>query len=203
MMIAQSSRCITTAILSGGAATRLGGQDKGLVLLQGRPLVAWVLEALVPEPGQPLLIVANRNHDEYARFAPTISDQRKHVFAGPLAGVAAALAACTTAWLYTVPVDCVRPHPGILRELWKQSQECGTDAIVAHDGTRRQPMFALYRSNLAGSAALAVAEGAGVMHWQDSLVCLEVELGSLEGAWTNLNTPEDIALMSEQMNEDD
>ena len=86
------SATITTAILAGGAASRLGGSDKGLVDLCGRPLVAWTIDALQLAPGQACLIVANRNIAAYKRFAPTISDAHKETFAGPLAGVAAALA---------------------------------------------------------------------------------------------------------------
>lgn len=190
----------TTAILAGGAASRLGGRDKGLVGLLGRPLIAWTLEALALVPGQPRLIVANRNLDQYARFAPTISDKRREDFAGPLAGVAAALDVCATTWLYTVPVDCVRPRAEILEALWAASMTHEGDVVVAHDGTRRQPLFALYRSTLAASAERALAEGAGVMRWQDSLNILEIDLSALpDDAWLNLNTPEDLALMTERM----
>lgn len=191
---------ITTVILAGGAAKRLGGVDKGLVDLLGRPLIAWVLEALELEPGQARLIVANRNLDEYARFAPTISDKRRADFAGPLAGVAAALGACATVWLYTVPVDCVRPREEILDALWAASMTHEADVLVAHDGIRRQPLFALYRATLAASAEDALAASAGVMRWQDSLSTLEVDLSALpDDAWLNLNTPEDLALMTERM----
>ncbi len=190
----------TTAILAGGAAKRLGGVDKGLVCLLGRPLIAWTLDALALEPGQPRLIVANRNLDQYADFAPTISDKRREDFAGPLAGVAAALGACATAWLYTVPVDCVRPRGEILDALWAASMTREADAVVAHDGTRRQPLFALYRSTLAASAEDALAAGAGVMRWQDSLNTFEVDLSALpDDAWLNLNSPEDFALMTKRM----
>ncbi len=196
---AQSSPCITTAILAGGAASRMGGRDKGLVCLLGRPLIAWTLEALALEPGNPRLIVANRNLDQYARYAPTISDHRREDFAGPLAGVAAALGVCATDWLYTVPVDCVRPRGEILEALREVSMTGKVDVVVAHDGSRRQPLFALYRSTLAVSAANAVAAGSGVMRWQDSLNIHEVDLSALQDTWWNLNTPEDLVLMTDRM----
>ncbi len=194
------TRCITIAILAGGAASRMGGRDKGLVRLLERPIIDWAIEALALEPGQSRLIVANRHLDQYARFAPTISDKYPEDFAGPLAGVAAALGVCATPWLYTIPVDCVRPRQDILNALWAGSMTREADAVVAHDGTRRQPLFALYRSTLAASAEEALAAGAGVMRWQDSLNTLEVDLSALpDDAWLNLNTPEDLALMTERM----
>ena len=194
------AQSITIAILAGGAASRLGGLDKGLVRLLERPIIAWALEALALQPGQSRLIVANRSLDEYARFAPTISDKCPEDFAGPLAGVAAALGACATPWLYTVPVDCVRPCQDILNALWAALMTRDADAVVAHDGTRRQPLFALYRSTLAASAEEALAAGAGVMRWQDSLNTVEVDLSALpDDAWLNVNTPEDLALMTDRM----
>ena len=149
------------------------------------------------------MIVANRNIAAYKRFAPTISDAHKETFAGPLAGVAAALAASTTAWLYTVPVDCARPHPEILRQLWNEAQVGDAQAWVAHDGTRRQPLFALYRCGLSNSAAKAVVAGEGVYRWQNSIAAREVRIEGLEDAWTNLNTIEDFSLMAKKMARDE
>ena len=200
--LAQSPACVTTAILAGGAASRLGGRDKGLLSLLGRPLIAWMLEALALEPEQPRLIVANRNLEQYARFAPTISDQHREVFAGPLAGVAAALGVCETEWLYTVPVDCVRPRGEILQALCAAPMSAKIDAVVAHDGSRRQPLFALYRSSLAASAAKAVAAGSGVLRWQNSLNLHEVDLSGLKDAWWNLNTAEDLVLFAGRLKPD-
>lgn len=198
--ISEQARSITVAILAGGAATRLGGLDKGLVCLLERPLIAWVIEALALEPGQPCLIIANRNLDQYERYAPTYPDQCREDFAGPLAGIAVALGACATTWLYTVPVDCVRPRRQVLEALWVASMTRDAQVVVAHDGARRQPLFALYRSTLADSATLALAAGSGVKRWQDSLDILEVDLSDLPGeAWLNLNTPEDFAQMTERM----
>ena len=201
--LARPSRCITTAILAGGAASRLDGNDKGLVNLSGRPLIAWTIDALRLAPGQACLIVANRNIAEYQRYAPTIRDAAGEGFAGPLAGVAAALAACATAWLYTLPVDCVRPHPEIVRRLWREARGGNAQAWVAHDGTRRQPLFALYRRELAYLAAQAVAAGDGVHRWQQSIAAREVDMQGIEDAWTNLNTYEDFSAMARRLAADE
>ena len=67
---------LTIAILSGGAASRLGGRDKGLALFRERALVDHVLEAARAMHAGPahVLIVANRHFDEYARRARTLAD---------------------------------------------------------------------------------------------------------------------------------
>ncbi|HUD43747.1 MAG TPA: NTP transferase domain-containing protein [Dokdonella sp.] len=190
----------TVAVLAGGAATRLDGRDKGLVPLGGRPLVDWVLAApglrRAPEdPAPPLLIVANRNLEVYARYAATIHDvlpgQR-----GPLAGIAAALAACRTDWLLSVPVDCPLPPPDLAVRLL--DAPVGAAIRVAHDGVRRQPLFALYARALAAPAAAAAAEQTGVHAWQDAMGAVEVDFGDRRVHFDNLNTPSDFAAFRER-----
>jgi molybdenum cofactor guanylyltransferase len=183
---------LTVAILAGGAATRLQGRDKGLEPLLGRPLIEWVLEALATTQAIRVLIVANRHHASYARYAPVVADDLAG-FRGPLAGVATALAAATSAWLMTVPVDCPRPPADLAARLYAGAQARSADAVVAHDGERRQPLFALYRRELAASAAAAAAQGWGVQQWQTAIGAHELDFGDRRAQFRNLNTPEEFA----------
>ena len=82
---------LTGLILAGGRGTRLGGVDKGLVELHGRPLVEYVLERLRPQTGA-ILINANRHHERYAAYGVPVIPDLEGGFAGPLAGIAAGLA---------------------------------------------------------------------------------------------------------------
>ncbi|MEO8461206.1 MAG: molybdenum cofactor guanylyltransferase MobA [Dokdonella sp.] len=188
----------TVAVLAGGAGARLGGRDKGLRRFNGRPLISWVVDRLREHASAhvaqlPILIVANRNIDRYMTFAPTISDSRSG-FAGPLAGIAAALAVCTTPWLLTVPVDCPCPPSDLPSRLLDNAASRAAVSLVAHDGKRRQPLFALYRSELATSAAAAVAGGQGVWQWQESLEAIEVDFSDESAQFVNLNTPDDFSV---------
>jgi molybdopterin-guanine dinucleotide biosynthesis protein A len=183
---------VTTVILAGGAASRMGGLDKGLLELKGRPLVDWVIQALKRESNGPILIVANRNVSRYAQFAQTVSDPSPG-HPGPLAGVSAALAACRTPWLFTVPVDCVIPPPGLLHELHQAARLHGARAVVAHDGRRRQPLFALYSTELGDSCVAGLAQAQGVSRWQDSLGIVEVRLANSRAEWVNLNSAEEFS----------
>ena len=181
---------ITAAILAGGAGTRLDGRDKGLELLDGVPLVERVIAAL--RDIDALLIVANRNHEAYARLARTIADattERR----GPLAGIAAACAACETPWLLTVPVDCPEPPLDLAARLLPAALAASAPAAVAHDGTTRQPLFAVYRRELAESAAHAAAAGQGVWAWQDAIGAHELDFSDCRQQFHNLNTPDDFA----------
>ncbi|MBO9664533.1 molybdenum cofactor guanylyltransferase MobA [Dokdonella sp.] len=183
---------LTIAILAGGAATRLQGRDKGLEPLCGRPLVAWTIEAAAAMAAVPILIVANRNPDAYAAFARTIRDDLAG-FRGPLAGVAAALAVCDTPWLMTLPVDCPQPPRDLAVRLLDATRAESTKAAVAHDGERRQPLFAIYRRELAPDAATAAAQGQGVWQWQNAIGARELDFADRRAQFRNLNTPEDFA----------
>jgi molybdopterin-guanine dinucleotide biosynthesis protein A len=59
-----SANDITGLILAGGLSTRMGGRDKGLQLLEGRPMITHIIERLQPQVG-PLLINANQNQEAY------------------------------------------------------------------------------------------------------------------------------------------
>lgn len=72
-------------ILAGGQASRMGGQDKGLIQLNGQPLVQHVIDKLAPQTPT-LLINANRNQSQYQQFAPVISDEFPD-YPGPLGGI--------------------------------------------------------------------------------------------------------------------
>jgi molybdenum cofactor guanylyltransferase len=176
---------ITAAILAGGEGSRLGGRDKGLMPLAGKPLVAHAVAALWSQAGN-LLICINRNNAQYATFAVICTD-RAAGFHGPLAGIAAALAVCETPWLLTTPVDCPQPPIDLARRL----HAAGARVAVAHDGARRQPLFALYRRDLAASAASALAHDLPVWRWQDEVGAVEVDFSGTPQAFLNLNTDED------------
>lgn len=197
--LAQNPRSVTTAILAGGAATRVGGVDKGLVAILGRPLIEWVVDSLDCGPRNHCLVVANRNLATYASHAPTITDQGTGDFKGPLAGIVAALDVCKTDWLFTVPVDCLRVPRGLADRLLEQASVSGARAVVAHDGERRQPLFAVYRSDLTETARVALDEGSGVSRWQDSIGALELACPYTAEVWFNLNTTEDIDVMTESL----
>ena len=95
---------ITGVVFAGGQGRRMGGVDKGLVELDGRALVAHVIERLAPQVGE-LVINANQNRDRYAAFGyPVVADVIPD-FAGPLAGLHAAMAAATTPYVVTSPCD--------------------------------------------------------------------------------------------------
>ncbi len=76
-------------ILAGGQASRMGGKDKGLVELNGSPLIQYVINKLSQQDVS-ITINANRNLDSYQAFAPVVSDSFPD-YPGPLGGIHAGL----------------------------------------------------------------------------------------------------------------
>ena len=75
-------------ILAGGEGRRMLGQDKGLVLFQGKPLVQHVIERIAPQVDV-LYLSANRNIGQYQQLNyPLIEDLSEFKGMGPLAGLA-------------------------------------------------------------------------------------------------------------------
>ena len=77
---------VTGIILAGGQGRRMGGVDKGLQPLRGKPMAAWVIERLAPQVDE-ILVNANQNAEAYARFGYRVVPDSLGGFAGPLAGL--------------------------------------------------------------------------------------------------------------------
>lgn len=141
---------VTGVILAGGRGSRMGGVDKGLVEVAGRPMVEHVLAALGSQAGA-VVINANRSADRYARYGCPVIADRMDGFQGPLAGMASALAAADTEFVLAVPCDSPLVDPALGPRLHAALVERGADIAAAHDGERMHPVFVLLRrSVLAG-----------------------------------------------------
>ena len=81
---------ISAVILAGGRATRMGGVDKGLIEVRGRPMVEHVIAALRQQAAD-LFINANRNLDAYRQFGYPVLMDMVDGYCGPLAGMASAM----------------------------------------------------------------------------------------------------------------
>ena len=82
---------VSGIVLAGGQGRRMGGVDKGLVLLRGKPMVAWVLGRLAPQVNE-IIVNANQNVETYAGFGHRVVSDAVGGFAGPLAGILAGVA---------------------------------------------------------------------------------------------------------------
>jgi len=135
-------------ILAGGLARRMGGGDKPLREIGGRPILAHVIERLRPQCAR-LVLNANGEPARFARFGlPVVADDVPD-FAGPLAGILAGLE-----WMAAnVPrVECgvsvAADTPFVPRDLVQRLQAArlneACDIAVATSGGRTHPVIALW-----------------------------------------------------------
>ena len=181
---------ITGVVLAGGRATRMGGEDKGLVLLAGHHMIEYVVQALRPQVGT-LLVNANRNAERYAELtgAAVVADTVAG-FAGPLAGMASAMTKADTALLLTVPCDSPLVAPDLAARLLQALRRAGADIAVARDTERLQPVFALLRTALLPDLAAALREGERkIDRWYARHALVEVDFGDRASMFLNINTP--------------
>jgi len=180
---------VTGLVLAGGQARRMGGIDKGLIELAGRPMIEHVLEALRPQVGA-VLINANRNLEAYQRYGHPVLPDALGGFLGPLAGTLTALERMDTDYLLTVPCDSPLLAPDLAARMFTAAAAVDAEVTVAHDGARQQPVFLLLRHDLAGSLRAFLAAGERkIDRWFAGHRLAEASLADRAGSFVNVNDP--------------
>jgi molybdopterin-guanine dinucleotide biosynthesis protein A len=181
---------ISGVVLAGGQGRRMGGVDKGLQVLRGRPMVAHVLKRLAPQVGD-ILINANQNAATYRRFGyPVIGDEISG-FAGPLAGLHAGLKAATHPLVVTVPCDSPFLPFDLVSRLYAELKD--NELAVAKTGDQPHPVFALVRKSVRDNLEQFLAGGGRKIDaWYASLAVVEVSFDDEAGAFRNINTLEEL-----------
>jgi molybdopterin-guanine dinucleotide biosynthesis protein A len=179
---------VDAIILAGGESRRMGGNDKGLLLLDGQPLIQHVIARIAPQVGV-LWISANRHIEVYQRFGYGVVQDATDSYLGPLAGVLAGLQMTTTEWVLTVPCDTPRLPVDLVAQMMAVS--AGKDIVVAN-AARVHATVMLCRRELIHNLAAFLARGERkVQVWQAQLNCAMAQFDD-ESSFENLNTPEQL-----------
>ena len=187
---------ITGIVLAGGQGRRMGGVDKGLVELDGKPLVAHALARLAPQVGT-ILINANQNVERYAALGAPVVRDAVGGFAGPLAGLHAGMTVAATTHVVTVPCDSpFLPHDLVSR-LASALAKDDAQLAVARTFDQPHPVFALVRRDvLPHLAAFLAAGGRKIDAWYATLAAVEVAFDDEADAFRNINTAAELAASS-------
>ncbi|MDX3893904.1 molybdenum cofactor guanylyltransferase MobA [Pusillimonas sp.] len=185
-------------VLAGGRSRRMraeGGPavDKGLLMLDGAPLVQWVAQYMKPWVGD-VYISANRRLDVYGRYGHCISDDPEFGGdAGPLAGVASVMARSRRPWLLVLPVDVPR-LPTELPTRLIEAVGGGAPLAYACAGTKAHPLCMLVRRDLVGDLRTYLLDGGRkVLDWHRRHDAVPVDFGDGPDLFRNINTPDDWA----------
>ncbi|MGD9951775.1 MAG: molybdenum cofactor guanylyltransferase MobA [Burkholderiales bacterium] len=181
---------VSGIVLAGGQGRRMGGVDKGLQPLRGKPMVAWVLERLAPQVDE-IVVNANQNLEAYARFGHRVVPDAIGGFAGPLAGLHAGLAAVRHPLAVTVPCDSPFLPADLVARL--RAALGGHDLAVAKTGDQAHPVFSLVRRAVHAHLAEFLAQGGRKIDaWYASLKVVEVSFDDEAEAFRNINTREEL-----------
>jgi len=187
---------ITGVVLAGGQGRRMGGIDKGLVPLDGRPMVAHVLERLRPQVDE-ILINANQHHAEYAAFGYPVVADAIGGFAGPLAGLQVALAQAAHPLLATVPCDSPFLPADLVPRLCAALRSAEADLAVARTFEQPHPVFALVRREVLPHLECFLAGGGRKIDaWYATLKTVEVAFDDEADAFRNINTAAELKAAS-------
>lgn len=196
MAEAPASKGIAGLVLAGGQGARMNGQDKGLVVLRGEPMVAHVARRLAPQVSR-LIISANRHLDLYARYGEVVQDGEAELGAwqGPLLGIAAGLAAAQQdAWLVAVPCDTPFLPSDLAARLVGAAEAANAPMAYAMAGGQRHSACMALRTSLLPEL-LAYLRGGDrkVGLWQARTGAVEACFDDAPDAFMNVNTPAELA----------
>lgn len=181
----------TAVILAGGLARRMGGQDKGLIELNGQPMIEYILEALAPQV-EGIIINANRNINSYRRYGHPVVEDIIDGYFGPLVGIASGIKASNSGRVLAVPCDSPFVPDCLAGRLQAAMDDEQADICVATDGKRLQPVFALIRSELLDSLLAYLQDGGRKIDtWYNRHRLAQVDFSDYPEAFINVNTPEE------------
>lgn len=179
---------ITGIVFCGGAGRRVGGVQKPLIEVSGRPLLAWVLDRLRNQVAT--VVLSGADGPAYARFGCEMVPDRAPG-EGPLSGLASAMEVVTTDWIFTCPGDSPYLAENLIELLADDAERAGV--AVPNDGNRRQNLFLLMRRERAESLVGFFNEGGRAAHrWLDANGIVATDLSAIAESFFNVNTPDDL-----------
>jgi len=195
--VTRHSSPVTGIVLAGGQGRRMGGVDKGLQPLRGRPMVAWVIERFAPQVDE-ILINANQNLERYGALGHRVIPDEIRGYAGPLAGLHRGLTEAAHNLVATVPCDSPFLPRDLVARLRAALEQKQSEIAVARTGDQPHPVFCLCRKSvLPGLTAFLAGGGRKIDAWYANLKVAEVAFDDNPGAFSNVNTEAELKAFEE------
>lgn len=181
---------IDAVILAGGMARRMGGDDKGLVELNGEAMIKHTIDRIKPQVKE-ILINANRNQTRYAEFGFKVISDEHSGFLGPLAGMITAMGQTDADYLLVVPCDCPLLPLDLVPRMLAVIEAEKAEIAVASDGEYEQPVVLLLKPSLRDSMRAFLEAGERkVDFWYIKHHFVVASFADQPNAFVNVNTPE-------------
>ncbi len=197
------SEPVAGILLAGGRSSRMGGGDKCLRMLGGRPILARIVERLKPQVSG-MVVNANGDPSRFAPFGlPVVADSIAG-FAGPLAGVHAGLEwvkANRPGIRHAVTIATDTPFfPADLVQRFLAALKDTPALVVARSGEGTHPVIGLWPVTLAAELEASLQRGMRkVGAWTEQHGAIEVSFpevevgGRLIDPFFNINQPDQLA----------
>ena len=185
----QRAAKISSIILCGGNARRLGGVEKPLLTIDGTPIVA-ALAARLGALG-PILISANREQERYRMYGVVVADTEPD--SGPLAGLLACAQQVETNQILVIPGDCPDYSLEVAHRLLQALSSWPVQAVCAHDGQRRQHLHLALERSVIGSLEQYLTDGGrSVRGWLEKIQMETVDCSDMSDAFADIDSPDDL-----------
>lgn len=187
-------------LLAGGRSQRMGGGDKSLKVLGGKPMLAHIIARARPQVGE-LIVNANGDPARFAAFALLVVADVVEGFAGPLAGILSALEWAArnrprAEWVASFATDAPFFPADLVERLAAAAVREGAEIACArtHDGAH--PVFGLWKTSLRQELRRALIEEnvRKVDFWTARHRLAHVDYSTATfNPFFNVNRPEDLA----------
>lgn len=140
-MMTMKNKKVTGIVLSGGLSRRMG-KEKGLCLLNDKPLVEYAIDILQKECSS---VMIGSNNVLYRKFGfPVIEDEIKGI--GPIGGIYSCLNSSHTDDNFILSCDMPMVHEDLLRHILAQREHY--DVVVPLYDGNPEPLCAFYRKDI-------------------------------------------------------
>lgn len=195
---------VAGVLLAGGLSRRMGGGDKCLRALGGKPILAHIIERAAPQVDK-LVLNANGDPARFKGFGLPVAADVVEGYAGPLAGVLtgldwAAANAPGARWLASFACDAPFFPMDMVERMLAAAEAAGADMSCAVTHGRSHPVFGLWPLALRDDLRRAMLEEEmrKVDLWTARYKLVEVDFPDVDTAkgpldpFFNTNRPEDL-----------
>ena len=192
---------ITTLILAGGKSTRMGGNDKGLMMINGEYIIKKLI-LLAKEYSNSVIININRNYDVYKKLDCKLTTDLHNNFQGPLAGIYSGMISAKSKFILVLPCDCPMITDSFFKIMLKSDFQ--NNIRCAHDGIRLQPTHALIKLSIKTSLKdFLDSEERKIDKWYNQEKLEIVDFSDYPDFFMNINTPSDFEKFKLKIKRDD
>lgn len=187
---------VSAAILAGGKNSRMGGENKAFLQMEGRPIIQKTISVLTKIFAD-IIVVTNSPHSytDYAEDVLIVRDKIKEV--GPLGGMYTALTEARSEAVFFIACDMPFLHNEVIEEQVREFRKVEADAFIPRIGNCLEPLHGIYRTRIAAKLQTFLIRGKS-FSIREFLETVPVSYWELEDTevnrkyFININSPEEL-----------